>query len=336
MRENLERFDELAALLARAPDREAEHRAAAARQQRARERAIGMLGQLWIADGLDHLVRRKKRNDPARVVDMALHAQRQRLDALQNLECRHRRHARAEIADALAPRPQQERGGGRLVGEHHVVKAGIRLGQRGKFSGALARFSPVEPPAVDEQPADDHAVTGEKFRRRVINEVGAVLERPHQVRRRECRVDEQRQAVLVRELRHARDIEHLEPGVAQRFTEQQACIRAQRGAPGVEVARVDERRLDAEPGQREIEQVMRPAVERARRDDVRARSHQRDDGEMQRGLPARHGDRTHAVFERANPLLEHRARGVGDARVHVARTLHVEQRRSVIAVAENE
>ena len=241
MRENPERFDELATLLARAANREAEHRAAAARQQRLRELAIGMLRQLGIADGLDELMRGKERDDPARIVDVTLHAQWQRLDALQDLERRHRRHARAEIADAFAPRPQQERGGGRLVGEHHVVKAGIRLGQRRKFSGALARLFPVEPPAVDEQPADDYAVTGEKFRRRVINEVGAVLERAHQVRRRECRVDEQRQAVLVRELRHARDIEHLEPGVAQRFTER---------------ARIDERSVDAEPGQREVEQIV--------------------------------------------------------------------------------
>src|SRR5439155_24894650 len=132
MRENPERLDELATLLARAANREAEHRAATARQQRLSELAIGVLRQLRIAYGLDELMRGKERDDLARVVDVTLHAQWQRLDALQDLERRHRRHARAKIADAFAPRSQQERGGGRFVGEHHVVRARIRLGQRGK------------------------------------------------------------------------------------------------------------------------------------------------------------------------------------------------------------
>ena len=102
------------------------------------------------------------------------------------------------------------------------------------------------------------------------HEVGAVLERLHEIRRGERRVDEERQAVLVRERRHARDVEHVEPGIAERLAEQEACLRADRRLPRVEIARVDERRRDAEARQRVVEQVVRAAVEGARRDDVRA------------------------------------------------------------------
>jgi hypothetical protein len=105
-----------------------------------------------------------------------------------------------------------------------------------------------------------------------------------------------------------------------------------RRAPRVEVARVDERRRDAEARQRVVEQVVRAAVERARRDDVRARAHQRDDREVQRRLAARRRDRADAALERRDALLEHRVGRVGDARVDVARALHVEQRGGVVAV----
>jgi hypothetical protein len=52
--------------------------------------------------------------------------------------------------------------------------------------------------------------------------------------------------VLVRERGHARDVEHVQARIAQRFGEQHLGVRADRGAPGVEVARVDEGGLDAE------------------------------------------------------------------------------------------
>ena len=81
---------------------------------------------------------------------------------------------------------------------------------------------------------------------------------------------------------------------------------------------------------------MRATVERARRDDMRARSHQRDDREMQCGLPACRRDRAHTAFQRGNALLEHCAGRVGDARIDMTRALHVEERRRVISVGKYE
>ena len=145
----------------------------------------------------------------------------------------------------------------------------VSVGNLPRAVGAV----PVELPGIDEQAADHDAVAGQELGRRVEHEVGAVRERLHQVRRRERRIDEQRQAVLVRERRHARNVEHVEARIAERLAEQEPRLGPDRRAPRVEVARIDERRLDAEARQRVVEQVVRAAVERARRDDVRARAH---------------------------------------------------------------
>ena len=53
-----------------------------------------------------------------------------------------------------------------------------------------------------------------------------MLERLHQLRRGERRVDQQRQAVLVRDRGDARDVEHVEARVAERLAEQQPRLRA--------------------------------------------------------------------------------------------------------------
>ena len=89
-------------------------------------------------------------------------------------------------------------------------------------------------------------------------------------------------------------------------------------------------------GEREIEQIVRTAVEGARRDDVRARAHERRDREMQRRLPAGDRDRADATLQRADALFQHRACRIGNARIDVSRALHVEQRGGVVAVRKNE
>ena len=67
-----------------------------------------------------------------RVVDMALHAQRQRLDALQDQPGGVRAHAGAEVAQAFAARAQQEGADGALFAEDDLVEALVGLGQSGK------------------------------------------------------------------------------------------------------------------------------------------------------------------------------------------------------------
>ena len=56
---------------------------------------------------------------------------------------------------------------------------------------------------------------------------------------------------------------------------------------------------------------------------------------MHRGHAARGADRADAGFERGEPLLEHRRRGVGNARVDVAGAFQIEQRRGVIGILKH-
>ena len=134
---------------------------------------------------------------------------------------------------------------------------------------------------------------------------------------------------------NARHVEHVESRIAERLTKHEPRIWPDGGAERIDIAGIHERRVDAETPQGVMQEVVRAAIERARRDNVRARSHQGRDGEVQRGLAARHGNRADAAFERGDAFLQHGARRVRDARVDVARALHVEQRRCVVAVLED-
>ena len=171
--------------------------------------------------------------------------------------------------------------------------------------------------------------------RRVQDEVGAVLKRPAQIRRREGVIHEERQAVIVRHFGHLRQIQHLEPRIADGLGEHQSGLGADRRAIRGGIARIDESGLDAEARQGELQQIGAAAVQRLGRYDVSARAHQRRDRQMQGRLTARRGDRADPALERCDPLLEHRDRRVGDARIDVPGALQIEQRRRLIGVREH-
>ncbi|MEY9604659.1 hypothetical protein AB7M74_000202 [Bradyrhizobium japonicum] len=139
----------------------------------------------------------------------------------------------------------------------------------------------------------------------------------------------------MRDSRDLRDIEHLEPGIADGLADHQFRVRLDRRAERVEVARLDEGRGDAEARQRVRQQIDGAAIERARRHDVIAGIEQRCDGQMQRGHAARGADRADAAFERREPLLQHTGGRIGDARIDVAGALQIEQRGGVVGILEH-
>ena len=98
------------------------------------------------------------------------------------------------------------------------------------------------------------------------------------------------------------------------------------------VARLDQRRSNAEPRQRLHQEIDRAAIERRRCDDVVARTRQRRDGQMQGRHPARGADRSDAPFKRGDALLQHRRGRVGDAGIEMAGALEIEERGGVIEV----
>ncbi|CAI7977538.1 hypothetical protein FRAHR75_360018 [Frankia sp. Hr75.2] len=195
----------------------------------------------------------------------------------------------------------------------------------------------VEPAAVDDDPADRGAVAADELGRRVHDDVGAVLERPVQVGRRQGVVDDQRYPGLVRDGRDALGVEDVPARVADRLAVEGARLGAYRGPPGVKVVRVvDERHRDAELGQRVVEQVVGAAVEVRGADDVVAGLGQVEDRQRLRRLPRCRGERADPAFEGGDALLEDVLGGVHDPGVDVARLAEREQRGRVVGVAEDE
>src|SRR5687767_9728239 len=105
---------------------------------------IGMVRQFRINHLLNSKVILEERNHLPSALYVARHPQVQRLDALQDMEGGHRRHAGAEIARPLAAGAQQEGARARLFLEVHAVKALIRRGKELELAGSL----PVEAPRV--------------------------------------------------------------------------------------------------------------------------------------------------------------------------------------------
>ena len=138
----------------------------------------------------------------------------------------------------------------------------------------------------------------------------------------------------VRDLGDLLNVDQQVAGVAQCFAEKKPCVRAHRRVPRINVTRINKCRLDAETRQCVIKQIVRAAVQRAAGDDVAARAHKRDDGQMQRRLAGRHRDGADAAFERGDALLQHGVGRVREPRINVARALHVEECGGVIGIFE--
>ncbi len=190
--------------------------------------------------------------------------------------------------------------------------------------------------AVDDDAADDGAVAAEELRRRVDDDVGAVLEGLDEVRRRDRVVDDQRDAVLVRDVRDGADVEHVDLRVADGLGEEELRVGPDRGGPLLGVVLVlDEGRLDAELGERVLEEVVRAAVDRARRDEVVAGLGDVEHGGGLGRLAAREQQCARAALERGETLLDDRLRRVLDAGVDVAELGQREEVGRVVGAVEH-
>ena len=237
-----------------------------------------------------------------RIGDVAIHADAEGLDALQQLEGIGRRQTRAEIAQAFGARPHDEGGLAELLVEDDAVIAGIGLGQHRK----LARGTPVEPAAVDNDAADRDAVAADPFGRRVHHDVGAELDRPAEIGRRKGVVDQQRDFRFMRDRGDGGDIEHFEAGIADGLADDKTGVGLDRRPEGVEFARLDEGGGDTEARQCVRQKIDGAAIERRGGDDMVAGAKQGGDRQMQRRHAARGADRADATLQRGQPLFQHR------------------------------
>lgn len=219
------------------------------------------------------------------------------------------------------------------VGVDDAVIADVRLVQPPEALGVLR---PRKLARIDDRAAEARAVPAEILRQRMDDDIRAMLERAQQVGRRHRVVDDERQAVAVRDLGERGDIGDVAERIADRFREDRLrpCVdqRVERGR----LARVGEARRDSVLRQRMREQVVGAAVQRARRYDVVARLRDRQDRISDGRLARCERERADAAFERRDALLEHVVGRIHDPRIDVALDLQIEQVRAVLRVVERE
>ena len=147
-------------------------------------------------------------------------------------------------------------------------------------------------------------MTAEELRRRVEHDVGAVLDRPAQVRRDGGGVDDQRDAVGVSDVGGAGDVEHVTARVGDDLGEEQLRRRRDRRREIVGLAPGDERRVHPEAAQRHVELGHGAAVQPGGRHDVVAGSCEGGEGEELGRLTARRRHRADPALEARHPFLE--------------------------------
>ena len=194
---------------------------------------------------------------------VALHAQLQRLQALQEQKRVERAERRAEIAQALHARLHD-------VGEvaEGLVEANAVI--------ALARFEqlreaalvPGKAAAIHDHAADRRAVSADELGGRMHHDVGAVLDGPAEIGRGEGVVDDQRQVVLVRDRGDGGDVEHVHARVADGLAVEHAGARRDGAAEIFGIVGIDEGGLDAEAAEADVELRVGAAVERLGGDDL--------------------------------------------------------------------
>ena len=331
VRQELHGLDEPDARGGAAANAERQDAARAARQVAPRERFVPVARERRVADPLDGRMRGQVARDGERGLAVAGHPQVQRLDPLQQQERGMRRERRPQRAHRLHARLHREPEVAERLEEAHAVIAAGRLGHLRELA-----VVPREPAGFDDDAAHRRPVPAQVLRDGVDDDVGAVLERAAQPRRRQRVVDDQRNARRVRDLRDRGQVRDVELRVAERLDVERLRLGPDRRREVARIVAVDERRLDAELRERDGELRIGPAVERPRSDDVVAGAAQREQRDRLRRHAGRRRERRAAALERGDALLERRHRRVGDARVHVAERLQVEQARRVVGAVEDE
>ena len=315
-REDLEGVAEAPGLLLASLHLEGEDRSAALRIVFLVEGMVGMVGQRGMVDPL-HLGMVSQKLDHAQgVAHVALHAQRERLESLQQDPGVEGRDGSARVAqdDGTYARDEGRRSG--HVGEDGAGVRRVGLGQRRILVGILL---PGEGAAVDDDAAEAGAVAADELRGRVDHDVGAVLDGAYQVGRAERVVDDEGDAMAMGHLGDGLNVSDVAVGIAERLGVDGLRIGLDSSLEGLEVVDVDDGVGDALRRQRVGDEVERTAVEVVGRHDVVARLTDVLQGIGDGGGARGHGQCGHATLECGQALFEDVLGRVGQPAVDVAR-----------------
>mmetsp|Transcript_7243 Transcript_7243/g.18419 ORF Transcript_7243/g.18419 Transcript_7243/m.18419 type:complete len:464 (-) Transcript_7243:43-1434(-) len=298
---------------------------------------LGVVLQAGVLDPRHLGVRLEVRGHLEGVLAVALHAQGQRLDALEELPGVVGRDAPAEVAQRHRQHAQfvrqRRQGFGQVVAPAQAPVRRVRLVEQRVLAGA-----PLEAALVDHDAADAGAVAAHPLRQGADDDVRAVLEGLAQVRRGEGAVHDERDAEVVRHRGDGLQVADLQRRVGHRLAEHRAGLVVDGRPEVLGVLGVHERDGDAEGGEDVVELRVGAAVQLVAADDVVARLRQRDDGVEARGGAGGHGEAGErvAALQLGHAALQHVRGRVHQARVDVAKLLEGEQVGGVLGVLELE
>ena len=167
------------------------------------------------------------------------------------------------------------------------------------------------------------------------NDICAVLNGTDQVRGAEGVIDDQRQAVLVRDGRDGVDIGDITVGVAQSFQIDRLGVGLDSVLHLGQIVCVHKGGGDAELGQGVLQQVVAAAVDGLLGHDVVTGLCQCLDGVGDGSGTGGGCQSSHAALQSSDALLEHVLRGVGQATIDVAGICQTKTVCCVLAVAEH-
>src|SRR5688500_11349643 len=140
---------------------------------------------------------------------MPVHPHPKGLDALQEEERIERAHAWPEVPKPVDTAFDDERNRPEYLPKLHSV-----IGRRRIIQHREVALLPWEFPAVHDDAADAGAVAAHELRERVNNNVGAVVDRPAEIRGGERVVDNERNVVLVGDVCNRLDVEDVAARIA--------------------------------------------------------------------------------------------------------------------------
>ena len=257
------------------------------------------------------------------VRDMALDAQAERFEALQEEEGVEGGEAAAEVAQDLDAGLDDEgrQAGGEQVGVDQAVVGVIRGVEVGEARVVL----PGEVAAVDDHAADGGAVPADELGGGVDDDVGAALEGAEEVGGGEGVVDHDGDAEFLADFGDLLEGEDVDQRVAEGLAVEDLGVGADGAAEVLGVGGVDEGDVDTQAGEGVDELVVGAAVEGGGGDDVVAGAGEGEDGLGLGGVTGGGGQGADAAFQIGDALLEDIGGGVHDAGVDIAEFFEGEQ-----------
>src|SRR5687767_5154092 len=212
MGEHLHAVDKLLTRIIAALDTERKNRASTLRNVFLRQREVRARWQRWILHPQNARMCLEELSDRERVGNVPVHAHAECLDPLYKQEGIERADTWSKIAQAFHPRANNERDVLEHIPEHHTVIGRRRLADLRKIALAVVELAPVY-----DDSSDTGAVAAHELGERVHDDVAAEIDWAAEVRSSEGIVDHQRYIVIVRDLRHRLDVEHIAARITDRL-----------------------------------------------------------------------------------------------------------------------